>query len=557
MTDFTINVGANSNGPIPAFPFASDGTGFYDGATNGGDTCGGSTPSPPISGPGAQVSCAGWTGGAGVNGHFVIVLYGTHAQSYFASVAVGAPASLSFNSSSASVYDTTTYPGYTVWAWADTHEYTYIGDNLGVTFSGGGTSVPNVVGDSLAAATAAITGVGLTVGTVTATASGTTAGLVFSQSPIAGTSVSPGSAVNLTITEVPNIVGDTQSSATTAISAAGLSVGAVTSAFNAIVPVGDVISQSPAGGAIVVPGSSVSFLVSLGPDTVVVPDILGLTAAEAQAALLAVGLIGGAVTGVYDPAVAVGSVATQSIPAGKIVSHGTAVGFGVSFLVPPFDVDATVISQYANSPRLVQLVEDFGEWFDPSENMQSFYLDLWNIDTAEGFGLDTWGIILGVSRVIPIPGTSGVLGFDTSDTPPDWENFGNINDPTAGGPFDSGQISTGSFKLGDAAYRTLLLTKALANICATTAPALNALISNLFPGRGRCYTIDGGAMTMTYVFEFQITNIEFSILAFSGVLAHPAGVQVNILVIPSDDVFGFQEMGLGVETFDFGTFYNG
>jgi hypothetical protein len=91
---------------------------------------------------------------------------------------------------------------------------------------------------------------------------------------------------------------------------------------------------------------------------------------------------------------------------------------------------------------------------------------------------------------------------------------------------------------------------------------LNQLIRNLFPGRGRAYTIDrgqsnasAGGMRMTYVFEFPLTNIEYAILAFSGVLPHPAGVLVSILVIPGGD-FGFQEQGPLVKPFDFGVFFH-
>jgi hypothetical protein len=232
------------------------------------------------------------------------------------------------------------------------------------------------------------------------------------------------------------------------------------------------------------------------------------------------------------------------------------VALGISFIAPEFNVDATVISQYANSPTLLALVANFAQYFDPAADLQAFYLDVWNIDTAMGFGLDIWGVILQVSRVIPIPGNSDVFGFTTSDVPPDWDTFGNDSILGIGGPFSGGQLTGNSYKLQDAAYRTLLLTKALANICATTAPALNALITNLFPGRGRCYTQDTGAMTMSYVFEFTLTTIEFAILAYSGVLAHPAGVGINVNVIATN-YFGFQEAGPGVEPFNYGTFFNG
>jgi len=81
----------------------------------------------------------------------------------------------------------------------------------------GQVAVPNVVGDTQAAATAAITGAGLVLGTVTTQSSSTVAsGDVISESPVAGTSVSNGSAVNIVVSTgpaqvaVPNVVGDTK-----------------------------------------------------------------------------------------------------------------------------------------------------------------------------------------------------------------------------------------------------------------------------------------------------------------------------------------------------------
>ena len=69
-------------------------------------------------------------------------------------------------------------------------------------------SVPAVVGQTQAAATAAITGAGLVLGTVSQTSSPTVpAGRVISQSPTAGTNLPPGSAVNLVVsTGLPPLV---------------------------------------------------------------------------------------------------------------------------------------------------------------------------------------------------------------------------------------------------------------------------------------------------------------------------------------------------------------
>src|SRR5213082_1107738 len=137
--------------------------------------------------------------------------------------------------------------------------------------------VPNVVGQMQAAATSAIISAGLTLGTVTMQSSTTVApGNVISQSPAAGTSVASGLAVNLVVSSgapppapvpVPNVVGQTQAAATSAITGAGLTVGTVTRQSSTTVPSGNVIGQNPAAGAQSASGSAVDLVVSTGGGT--------------------------------------------------------------------------------------------------------------------------------------------------------------------------------------------------------------------------------------------------------------------------------------------------
>jgi hypothetical protein len=68
-----------------------------------------------------------------------------------------------------------------------------------------------------------------------------------------------------TQTPVPNVVGLTQSAAQTAITNAGLTVGPVTMQSSNTVASGDVISESPVAGTSVSTGSAVSLVVSSGP----------------------------------------------------------------------------------------------------------------------------------------------------------------------------------------------------------------------------------------------------------------------------------------------------
>lgn len=65
-------------------------------------------------------------------------------------------------------------------------------------------------------------------------------------------------------TIVPNVVGLSQAAAESAITSAGLVVGTVNSAYSSSVSVGNVIGQDPASGTSVLPGTSVNLVVSLG-----------------------------------------------------------------------------------------------------------------------------------------------------------------------------------------------------------------------------------------------------------------------------------------------------
>src|SRR5580693_4759944 len=64
---------------------------------------------------------------------------------------------------------------------------------------------------------------------------------------------------------VPSVIGESQSSASTALVNAGLLLGSVTMQSSATVASGQVISESPDAGTSVAVGSTVNLIVSSGP----------------------------------------------------------------------------------------------------------------------------------------------------------------------------------------------------------------------------------------------------------------------------------------------------
>lgn len=210
------------------------------------------------------------------------------------------------------------------------------------------------------------------------------------------------------------------------------------------------------------------------------------------------------------------------------------------------DVEKTIISQYANSPTICQLIRNMNAHIDPQADIDNFFYWVWNVDTAQGFGLDDWGRIVNISRYLTLPTEPFYFGFSQQ----------NEAQPFDQAPFYNGTGETQTYALADNEYRKLILAKALSNITATTVPAINQMLQNLFADSGRCYVNDTGGMQMRYTFEFIPTPFQFAVLTQSGALARPAGVDA-ILIAIAFPVFGFSEQLPGVVPFGEGTFFTG
>lgn len=189
--------------------------------------------------------------------------------------------------------------------------------------------------------------------------------------------------------------------------------------------------------------------------------------------------------------------------------------------INPFDVWTTVISQYANSPIISQLCVNMGQYLDPTVDFDSFFDTIWNVDTAIGLGLDIWGRIVGVQRVLQIPSGGKYLGFE--------EAGGATVDPFGQSPFFAGTTLTNNFRLSDDSFRLLILAKAFANISDGSIKSINRILLTLFPGRGNAYVVDNLDMTMTYMFKFLLSPVEAAIVEQTGVLPKPVGVLASVV----------------------------
>ena len=208
------------------------------------------------------------------------------------------------------------------------------------------------------------------------------------------------------------------------------------------------------------------------------------------------------------------------------------------------NIKETIFSQYANSPKILALISMVNDAIDPRYDIEQFYKQVFNIMTATDYGLDNWGRIIGVNRVVRMnPENSRTFGFYTD---PDSPNFTPFNVA----PFYSTGTSFSSYSLPNELYRKLLIVKAISNIIYATAQNINKFLKEVF--NKRAYYLITGTMQAEYIFEFSLTSFERLIVYTLGLLPNPCGVAVKYIEQPITDTFGFN--GSGLQPFNQGTF---
>jgi eukaryotic-like serine/threonine-protein kinase len=166
---------------------------------------------------------------------------------------------------------------------------------LTVSSGPGSTVVPGVSDLPLKQARKALTAQHLRVGSVVPQNSDTVpAGNVIDTVPGAGNSLPVNSAVEVIVSsgrqkvQVPDVTGQSESDARSALQTANLSVSSTKETSSTVSP-GTVIRQSPGPGTMVAPGSKVKIVVAQAPTTASVPDVRGQDAVSAASTLTSAG----------------------------------------------------------------------------------------------------------------------------------------------------------------------------------------------------------------------------------------------------------------------------
>ena len=186
------------------------------------------------------------------------------------------------------------------------------------------------------------------------------------------------------------------------------------------------------------------------------------------------------------------------------------------------DVLSAMLWQYNQAPNLLSLMEQKQAWYDENQTAfwTSWYDNVFNLDTADQFGLTIWAIILDIPIVVVVEPPSTTVGFGWG---PYHRNFTHGNF----------RAVAGSQQLTVEQSRTVLKMRYYQITSRGTVPEINEFMARLFVDMGPVYVLDNLDMTMTYVFGFPIPSNMNYILKNYDILPRPAGVAVSYEVITS------------------------
>ena len=201
------------------------------------------------------------------------------------------------------------------------------------------------------------------------------------------------------------------------------------------------------------------------------------------------------------------------------------------------DVLKVIPWEYDQAPNLVGLLTKKQEWY--KENYSDFWDDweknVFNLDTANDFGLNVWSIILDLplyTRDDSRPVDHPAFGFSQFGI-----GFDQTNSQFA--------ISSNAFKNLTLDQRRQLLKLRWYNITSDgSMSAINQALYNVFGTS--VYCLDGEDMTIIYIFTVPQPQIMMNLFGQLDILPRPSGVLAEILVKPNDS-FGFAPYGLNFD----------
>lgn len=189
-----------------------------------------------------------------------------------------------------------------------------------------------------------------------------------------------------------------------------------------------------------------------------------------------------------------------------------------------FDLSDSIIWQYDTAERLLKLFNARNRFYQKATGdfWRDWYQNVFNLETANYFGLIVWALILGCTEYIELTQRLGRKSFGFGSA---HRNF-----------FESNfALSSYIYSLNEDQLRKVLKAQMLNFYSNGSLYDINRLLVYIFPEHMPYARYDKTTNEITYYFPIALNNDDLSIVMFSNMLPAPVGVRRKIQNGPEDN----------------------
>lgn len=214
----------------------------------------------------------------------------------------------------------------------------------------------------------------------------------------------------------------------------------------------------------------------------------------------------------------------------------------IEYLSASVNLLRAILWQYNDAENLQGILQAKHDWYDLNHSgfWERWYYYVFDLRTANAFGLNVWAIILGLPLNVTFEPSTGeeVFGFSAN-------NLG-FDDGSFGIP-DTGTVVPLSVEQARIALRLRFYQL----FCRPCAWQTNAFLADLFKDYGSVYAGDTQNMTVGYVFMFEPPASLKFVIEQMDLLPRPAACGISITYNPLE-WYGFSGNNLGLNEGTFG-----
>lgn len=197
-----------------------------------------------------------------------------------------------------------------------------------------------------------------------------------------------------------------------------------------------------------------------------------------------------------------------------------------------------ILWQYNDAASLQSIIASKQAWYNDNQQgfWEAWFNNVFNLHTANEFGLSVWAIILALPLFINTP------------PDPDQPTFG-FGDANGAVNFDNGILSDSNGTIYNLPLETKRLALKLRYFQLTssgTVPETNRMLAYVFGQYGKAYLLDYGTMSQAYVFLFPVPWDLAYIFNNLDILPRPAGVGSK-WIDATQEFFGFGPVNPGFD----------